>query len=319
MRSIVSTFALALGVAALGAPSIASANPEAEAPAAAPAPSVAPAPAAETNVQPAPGGYVMPAPVPTPPHFDPTPAHGNPHGMPAHGGMGGTMVAADPHGDGAHGDAHGGGHHEDITQHYNFFDGMLFGYKTMDQAGGPLGDGMMGDQPLAAGQEETGMSPPFILMVANFAILVFLLGKFAWPRVNAMAMDRSDAIKTQLDEAAKLRAEAQAKLDEYSKKLADADAEMKALITQVRNDAEAEKQRVMAAATTQAAALKKDAETRIAAEIERARQLLAQEVAKAAVASAEQTLRAKTTATDQTNLVEAFIADLGRAPKQEQL
>jgi F-type H+-transporting ATPase subunit b len=126
-----------------------------------------------------------------------------------------------------------------------------------------------------------------------------------------MAETRADQIKSALDEAARLRDDARAKLEEYSTRLAAADAEMTKMIEQVRADAEADRVRVIAAAEAQAAALKKEAEERIAAEIAIARLALAQEVAAAAAAAAEQLIRDKATSADHTKLVDGFIAEVG--------
>jgi F-type H+-transporting ATPase subunit b len=125
------------------------------------------------------------------------------------------------------------------------------------------------------------------------------------------AQDRSDQIKTALEEAAALRAAAQAKLDEYGKKLAAADAEIAAMVEGMRKDAEAEKARVIAAADAQAIAMKKDADERIAAEIDRARASLAREVSRAATSAAEKLVRERATSADHGKLIDAFIADLG--------
>ena len=201
--------------------------------------------------------------------------------------------------------------HGDPTRDFNMFN---FSYRGKDIAGGPMGDNKIGigpdARPLAPGEEEEPMSAPFILMVVNFGILLILLAKVAAPKARKLAETRSDSIKTALQEAAALRQQAQAKLDEYSAKLSAAEAEIAALVDAMRRDAEVEKQRVVANAEAQAIALKKDADERIAAEIANARATLTREVALAATAAAETLLRSRATAGDQTNLVEQFIGDL---------
>ncbi|MEZ4367693.1 MAG: hypothetical protein R2939_15665 [Kofleriaceae bacterium] len=218
----------------------------------------------------------------------------------------------------AHDGGHGGGH-GDPSKHFNFFDGVPFGYTSMDIEGGPLGDGKLGTgehaRPLAPGEPEEGMSAPFIGMLFNFAVLLILLYWKAGPIATTAARERSEQIESALEEAAKLRAAAQAKLDEYGAKLAAADAEITKMVEGMRADAEAEKARVLAAADAQAAAMKRDADERIAAEIARARALLTREVTSAAARAAEQLVRDRATAADQTRLVDGFIADLAAAPK----
>ena len=83
----------------------------------------------------------------------------------------------------------------------------------------------------------------------------------------------------------------------------------------MRADADAEKQRILAAAEAQAAQMKRDAEQRIAAEIELARAQLTREVTAAAAAATEKLLREKLTAGDQQQLVSGFIADVQGAAK----
>lgn len=221
--------------------------------------------------------------------------------------------AAEDHGvaDNAH------GHHEDPSKTFNWYDGLPFSYRSKDKLGGPLGDGKLGDQPLAHGEAEEPMSAPFVLMVLNFILLLVILAKYGGPAARKVAETRSDQIKTALEEAAQLRDRARAKLEEYGKRLEAADAEMAKMIEAIRTDAEADRKRVIAAAEGQAAALKKDAEERIAAEISLARHALAQEVARAAAAAAETLIKAKATPGDQTRLVEGFITDLQAGTRQE--
>jgi F-type H+-transporting ATPase subunit b len=229
-----------------------------------------------------------------------------------------------------HGESHMGGDvhdtekagHGDPSAHFNFFN---FGYRGKDAYGGKYGDGVMIDpktnQPVQHGPEvapEEPMSPPFIFMILNFAILLGLLAWKGRPALRKVAEDRHDQIKTALDEAAKLREQAAKKLAEYESRLKDADTEIKKMVEGMRADAEADKKRILAAAEAQAAQMKKDADQRIAAEIVYARATLTRQVTDAAIAATEQILRAKETTEDQQTLVTAFIGDLqkaGEAPK----
>ncbi|MEZ4362054.1 MAG: ATP synthase F0 subunit B [Kofleriaceae bacterium] len=220
------------------------------------------------------------------------------HGEAAHG------EAA--HGEAAHGEAaHGGGHHEDASKTFNFTHLMYWG---KDRYGGKLGDGVEGPD----NTPEQPMSAPFILMLVNFGLLLILLAKVGGPAARKMAEGRSDQIKHALDEAGALRSKAAAKLAEYETRLADADAEIAKMVEGMRADAESEKQRIAKAAADAAAAMQRDAELRIAAEIERARFELRAEVTAAAIAAAEKVLAQKTTAADQGKLFEQYLGDLQR-------
>jgi ATP synthase F0 subunit b len=212
--------------------------------------------------------------------------------------------------------AAGGGGHGDASQHFNFFD---FGWRGKDVVGGPYGDGVMHDphtgQVMVDDQgrpvHEEPMSAPFVLMLLNFGLLLFLLGKFGGPPIRRLAQERHDQIKTALDEAAKLRKQASDKLAEYETRIKDVDAEVKKLMEGIRADAEADKARILEAAKHQAEQMKRDAEQRIAAEIEMARAQLKKEVTVAAAGATEKLLRDKVTPDDQKQMVGTFLAGLG--------
>ncbi len=199
----------------------------------------------------------------------------------------------------------------DPTTHFNFFN---IHYSGKDEYGGTFGDGKETDQNGVTYSEEEPMSPPFFLALINFAILLVLLAKYGGPVVRKTAEERHDLIKSALDDAAKLRDQAKAKLGEYEKRIKDVDSEIKALVDGIRADADADKARMLAAAEAQAAQVKRDAETRIAAEILLARATLTREITAAAAKATEALVAQKLTPTDQDKLVTAFITDMG-APK----
>ena len=226
-----------------------------------------------------------------------------------------TMHASPAHA-GPEGESPGAGHAEkehaeDPSQHFNLA-GHWFDYKKYDEYGGPLGDGVMTDEKTGETvREEEPMSAPFVFALVNFAILLLLLGKYLAPAGKKVAQERHDAIKTALDEAAKLRDEAKHRLAEYEGRIAGLDGEIQKLVDGIRADAEADKKRILENAERQAAQMKRDAEQRIAAEIELARAQLQQEVAAAAASAATALVRDKSTPDDQKRLVSSFISNLG--------
>jgi F-type H+-transporting ATPase subunit b len=210
----------------------------------------------------------------------------------------------------------------DPTAHFNYFN---FSYRGKDELGGPFGDGKMVDPHTGKvvmdehgnRAEEEPMSPPFILMLVNFGLLLLILGKYGGAAARKLAEERHDQIKSALDEAAKLRDQAAGKLAEYETRIKDVDSEVKKLVDGIRADAEADKQRILAAAATQAEQMKKDAELRIAAEIELARAQLTREVAAAAAGATEKLLKEKLTADDQNKLVGTFITNVQAGGRKE--
>ena len=217
---------------------------------------------------------------------------------------------------------HAGGHYSP-HKHFRFF-GSPFGHGDKDAMGGKLGDGEMIDphtgKPIIdshGNKVEEPMSAPFIFLVLNFVLLFWLVAKFGGRAAKKLAVERHDQIKTALDEAAKLRAQAQEKLAEYDSKLKQADSEITKLVEGMRADAEADKKRILDNAERQAAQLKRDAESRIAAEIEAARGALKREVSAAATAAAEKLLREKMTPADQSKVITTFISDVQKAAAGE--
>jgi F-type H+-transporting ATPase subunit b len=197
----------------------------------------------------------------------------------------------------------------DPTTHFNY---LKFGYSGKDEYGGKFGDGKeLGTD--GKSYEEEPMSPPFILALINFALLLVLLAKYGGPIARKTAEERHDLIKSALDDAAKLRNQANDKLAEYEKRIKGLDAEIKSLVDGIRADADADKARILAAADAQSAQMKRDAETRIAAEILLARASLTKEITAAATAATAQLVRQNLTPTDQERLVSSFISDMGRS------
>ena len=244
-------------------------------------------------------------------HADP------PHGQPLEANTNANETPAGTAHDVPHGMA------GDPTKHFNWIGG--FDYKSKDVYGGKLGDGQMVDP--HTGQvvmdphtgrpaEEEPMSAPFVFMLLNFGILLIILAKYGGPAARKLAQERHDQIKTALDEAAKLREQAAKKLAEYETRIKDVDSEVKKLVDGIRADAEADKKRILEAAATQAAQMKRDAELRIAAEIQLARTQLQREVTAAAAGATEKLLKEKVTNDDQNKLVSTFISNVQGGRKE---
>jgi F-type H+-transporting ATPase subunit b len=150
----------------------------------------------------------------------------------------------------------------------------------------------------------------FWVAVSFFAFLAILL-YYKVPKLIAKALDeRSDAIRKELDEARRLRQEAQALLADYQNKHRNVGQEADGIVEQARREAEA-------FAHETRAALKESLErrTKIAEEkIERAEAQAMDEVRATAVdvalAAAEKILREKTAGAAGAPLIDQSIRDL---------
>jgi F-type H+-transporting ATPase subunit b len=89
---------------------------------------------------------------------------------------------------------------------------------------------------LAAAGEPFFESPETWVAVA-FVLFVVLAGRAIWRALAKMLDARAARIKAELDEAQRLREEAEALLAEYQRKQRDAKGEAEAIIAQARNEA----------------------------------------------------------------------------------
>lgn len=154
------------------------------------------------------------------------------------------------------------------------------------------------------------VNPEFWVMIAFF----LFMGLLAYMKVPAMLTkaldDRADAIRLELDEARRLREEAQQLLADYQKKARDAETEATAIVEQARLEAEAlamETRRTLAESLERRT---KQAEDKIA----RAEAQAVSEVRAAAVdmaiGAAERILKVKTAGAPGSTLIEQGIRDL---------
>jgi F-type H+-transporting ATPase subunit b len=162
-------------------------------------------------------------------------------------------------------------------------------------------------EPTAFGLDAPGWIA--LAMVVVFAILI-------WKRVPALigvALDRKIAgIREQLDEAAQLRAEAEAIKADYEAKAAQAGAEAATMIERAKVEAET----IVRQAETDAAALverrTRMAEDKIGAAERAAVDAVRAKAASAAAAAAESLIRDKLDAPADKPMVDAAIAGLGK-------
>src|SRR4029077_7600451 len=144
----------------------------------------------------------------------------------------------------------------------------------------------------------------------NFGILVFLLIKFGGPPVKTALQARHDQIKTDLASAAEARAAAQARFEQQEKRLAALEHEIADIARNIKQEAEAEKVRLIAIAEERAKRIREESEFIIEQQVKQAEEDLRREVALAAVALAEQIVRTQMGASDQQRLVDSFVGDV---------
>lgn len=158
-----------------------------------------------------------------------------------------------------------------------------------------------------------GMPVPFGAMLINTGILFFLLVRFGKRPIAEALKKRKAAIMTGMDEAAKMREEAAARLKDYESKLEQIDQEVERVRREMRAAGEAERARILADAKDKQARMERDARMLVDQELKAAREQLTAEIVHSAMRSAEDRLRRQVTASDQQRLAEEYLAAIGRA------
>jgi F-type H+-transporting ATPase subunit b len=156
------------------------------------------------------------------------------------------------------------------------------------------------------------LDPKFWVAV-SFVVFVALAGKTAWAKITEMLDARGARIRTELDEAARLRAEAEAMRAEAERERAAALKEAEELLARARVEAE----RVAAAAAAEAEAAAKRRERMAMDRIAAAEASAVSEVRNAAteiaVTAAREVLAASVDAKADAALIDSSVADLPRA------
>lgn len=217
---------------------------------------------------------------------------GHAHGAPA----GDThALGADAHGDahGAHGDAHA-----------PTFDDVNWFYGFLGEKEGVEPDLLW---------RPTGMPVPFGALALNAAILYFLLFKYGRKPIGDALRQRKLGIMKGIEDAAKMKAAAAARLAEYQKKLDEIDSEVARIRREMKESGELENARILSEAKERRARMERDAHTLIDQELKAARESLLRETVRAAVKSAEATLTARIGEGDQQRLADEYLTSIKAA------
>jgi F-type H+-transporting ATPase subunit b len=197
-------------------------------------------------------------------------------------------------------------------------------------AGAPARAAERAEPQEAAGQAEGGdhtfsfagvarTSPrPFLAAIANFAILLFLyyrVGKK--PIMNALA-ERRKSIAKEIEEAQRLKQEAEERAKQYQAKLLNLDQELAEAKQALVDAGKGEKERIIKEAEEKAARMRKDTEFLVEQETKQIRQDLWRDTVDVAVGAAEDLLRRRITQADQERIAEDYLADLARSTRATQ-
>lgn len=200
------------------------------------------------------------------------------------------------HGDG-HG-AHGEGHHLPSFHDINWFHGFL-GEK----------EGVTPNLLYRA----PGTPVPFGALLLNAAILYYLLYRFAKKPISEALVNRRNSVMRGMDEAARMKRDAEKRLAEYEAKLKNIDEEVERIRREMREAGQLERTRILAEARARRERMERDARLLIEQELKAAREALIAETVEAAVRTAKSTLASQINLGDQQRLADEYLAGLRNA------
>ena len=145
----------------------------------------------------------------------------------------------------------------------------------------------------------------------SFFLLLALMYKFAYPGIKKGMESRTNKIRENLDDAERVKAEAQSVLEEYQRQLADARNESNRLIEDARQTAEQMRRDLMQRAEAEVAELRQRSRDDIAAAQQRATADLQGRVGELAIELAEKVVEANLDRDANMRLIDGFIQSVG--------
>lgn len=147
----------------------------------------------------------------------------------------------------------------------------------------------------------------FFLRVLNTVIVVAIIWKFGGKAIAGFFRGRTDQIKHELEDLAQRRKDAEVKLKDVEKGIANLEAEKAQILAEARSQGEAMKAAIVAEAEKKAAQIKAAAE--MAAETERKVMIeqIREEVAEMVVQTAASIIKDKLTAEEHQKLVDKYV------------
>jgi F-type H+-transporting ATPase subunit b len=143
-----------------------------------------------------------------------------------------------------------------------------------------------------------------------FGVSMWLLARYAFPRISEALDRRQRAIEESIDASERTRREADALLEEYRERLAEARGQADEIVTRARRTGEDTQAEILAEARTKREEMMEQTRREIEAETRRAIQQIRAEVADLTVMATEKVTRKSLDDADHRRLVEEALAEL---------
>lgn len=155
-----------------------------------------------------------------------------------------------------------------------------------------------------------------IFAVANFLILVLILGKFLYKPFLGILEKRKQTIEDAFTNAEATNRKADEKYEAYTKKLARAEAESREIIKNARLKADDHANMIVEEAKAEAARIKLQAEKEAVREKEKALREVREQIGQLAILAAEQILEKEVSAEGQEDIIDRVLEKAGTSPWQ---
>lgn len=143
--------------------------------------------------------------------------------------------------------------------------------------------------------------------VINLIIFFLLMRLFLLKPIKKVLTARREMIDNQFKQAQDTVDEANGKLKDYEQRIANADDEAKAIITDARDKAKAEYNKIVDKASDDVRQMQADAQKKIALDSENARQAVKEEIAKLAVETAQKVVGRSASAEVDSKIYDEFL------------
>jgi F-type H+-transporting ATPase subunit b len=153
-------------------------------------------------------------------------------------------------------------------------------------------------------------TPEIVWGLFSFILLLAILWKFAFPAVNKQMQARTEKIRNNIDEAQKVRNEAEQILADYQRQLADARGEANRIIEEARQAAEQLRHDMVRRADQEVAELRQRNAEELRMAQERALSQLQSQVRNIALELAEKVIGANLDKERNLALIDQYIAEL---------
>ena len=158
-----------------------------------------------------------------------------------------------------------------------------------------------------------GMPAPFAVWILDAVLLYGVLIRVSAKPLREALKNRKSNIMRGIEEASRMKQDAERRLADYEKKLATIDQEVERVRREMREDAEAERTRILAEARARRERMEQDAQALVAQELAAAREALSGELVAAAMKAATSALTERLRPEDHQRLSEEYLTGLAKA------